>query len=264
MAGSTSVKNWIIAALVAFVAVGGAVGAFAGAHTVNRAFEVRVWESVDDPSEHYLSIRSAGGSWETAGTIPVPLTDGASANGRYRYGDLRVVLPVPVDGDAPGGTAPGTAMSSGHWSITTYHDPIYDRETAAALLDGEAVIEKLWGGSELDDPYVQIYCDGADLYALVYWDDPIFAPVEQSPVPTMRSVPAVWRLDRNAPVEERWLPSTRGQATFMQYPARFIAGILGGETLIMRVTPASGEDHTLTVNVAGLADVIGNLRCYSP
>lgn len=255
-------KNWIIAALVAVVAVGGAIGAFAGVRTVDRVFEVRLWENVDDPSENHLSIRSAGGSWATAGTVPVPLTGGTSANGRYRYGDLRIVLPVSVD--APDGAALGTATSSGHWSITTYHDPIFDRETATALLDGEAVIEKLWSGASLDKPYLQVYCDGADLYALVFWDDPIFAPVEQSPVPTMRSVRTVWRLDGKAPVQERWLPSTRGQATFAQYPARFVSGILGGETLIIRVTPASGEDHTLTVNVAGLADVMGNLACYSP
>ncbi len=255
-------KNWIIAALVAFIAVGGAIGAFAGLRTVDRAFEVRVWENVDDPSEHYLSIRSAGGSWETAGTIPVPLTDGISANGRYRYGDLRIVLPVSVD--APDEAALGMAMSSGHWSITTYHDPIFERETASALLSGEAVIEKLWSGSLVDKPYLQIYCDGAELFAFVFWDDPIFAPVEQSPVPTLRSVRTAWRLDRKAPVQERWLPSTRAQATFAQDPARFVSGILGGETLIIRVTPASGEDHTLTVNIAGLADVMGNLTCYSP
>ncbi|MDE0603757.1 MAG: hypothetical protein OXI18_05070 [bacterium] len=49
--------------------------------------EIRVWEATGDPSQNFISARPAGGSWETLGTIALPLT-GETANGRYRYGDV--------------------------------------------------------------------------------------------------------------------------------------------------------------------------------
>ena len=253
-------KNWIIAALVAVIAIGGALGAFAATRTVDRVIEVRVWESVDDPSENHLSIRTRGGDWSTVGTLEVPMGDDPEDGGGYRFGDLTVVLPVSVD--APDQVALGTAESSGHWSISRLYDSIYERETVSAITGPEAVLDKVWTGADFDEPYLQLYCDGDELQALVYWDRPIFAPVRHNPIPTIRSVEAVWRVDGGPRVSERWLPATHGFGTFAQYPGEFIAAILGGETLIFRVIPSNGEEHTLTIDITGLAGVMGNLTCY--
>ena len=61
--------------------------------TVN--VEVRVWQDVDQPDALWLSARPNGGSWADLGTIPVPLDDGLSGTGRYRYGDIVLTLSVP-------------------------------------------------------------------------------------------------------------------------------------------------------------------------
>ena len=66
-----------------------------GAATV----EVRVWQSVDDERDLYVSARPAGGSWRTLGTVALAL-DGLTASGSYRYGDIALAVP-----DADGGTA---------------------------------------------------------------------------------------------------------------------------------------------------------------
>ena len=253
-------KHWIIAALVAAVATGGALGALAATQTAGRVFEVRVWQSVEEPERHYVSIRAEGGDWRDAGTRPVTLTE-TLPTGRYRYGDLTVAL--SAEAAAPGQPALGKDASSGHWSISRLYDAIYDEETVSAITAPGAVLDKVWTGSLVDEPYLQVYCRGDELQALVYWDKSIFAPVIHNPVPTIRSVPTVWRVDGEAPVEERWLPATHGMATFPQYPAAFVSRLLGGETLIMRAIPANGERHTVTFNVTGLAAVLGNLTCYA-
>ena len=249
-------KNWIIAALVAVIATGGALGALAATQDAGRVFEVRVWQSVDEPAQNYVSIREEGGDWRAAGTRPVTLTQ-ATPNGRYRYGDLTVTL--RPRSDAP---ALGTAESSGHWSISRVQDPIDDSETVVATLSTEAVIEKVWTGADIERPYAQIYCNDEGLHALVYWNKSIFGPLTPSELPLIRSVWAVWRVDGGEPVSHRWLLSMYSQATFAQYPSEFVSAILGKDTLIMRVVPSNGEDHTLTLDITGLADVLGNLPCY--
>ena len=87
-------KNAAIVALVGALAVSIAVGVIAEAtRTVN--VEVRVWQDVDDAGAFWLSARPDGGSWADLGTIPVPLDDGLSGTGRYRYGDVTLALSVP-------------------------------------------------------------------------------------------------------------------------------------------------------------------------
>ncbi len=87
-------KNAVIAALVVALAVSIAAGVIARAtRTVN--VEVRVWQDVGQPGALWLSARPDGGSWADLGTIPVPLDDGLSGTGRYRYGDVVLALSVP-------------------------------------------------------------------------------------------------------------------------------------------------------------------------
>ena len=57
--------------------------------------EVRVWQDVGDELAIYISARPAGGSWRTLGTIPLPLDDGVSSSGRFRYGDIAIDVPLP-------------------------------------------------------------------------------------------------------------------------------------------------------------------------
>ena len=87
-------KNAVIAALAVALGVSIAVGVIAEAsRTVN--VEVSVWQDVDDAGAFWLSARPDGGSWADIGTIPVPLDDGLSGTGRYRYGDVTLALSVP-------------------------------------------------------------------------------------------------------------------------------------------------------------------------
>ena len=56
--------------------------------------EVRVLQDVRDGRNIYISARPADGSWRTLGTIPLPLDDGLSSSGRYRYGDIALDVPL--------------------------------------------------------------------------------------------------------------------------------------------------------------------------
>ena len=73
--------------------------------TVGRV-ELRVWQSVGDPLAISVSARGEGGDWFDVG--PLPLDDGHSSGGHYRYGDLTVVAPLrapsPPVSVSPGGT----------------------------------------------------------------------------------------------------------------------------------------------------------------
>ena len=94
-------KNWIIGGLVVALA-GVSIGAGVLAQSQRTAnVEVRVWEDVNDPERNYISARPEGGSWRTLGTIPLPLTDGVSSSGRFRYGDITLAVPLPDAPDAP-------------------------------------------------------------------------------------------------------------------------------------------------------------------
>ena len=56
--------------------------------------EVRVWQDVGSPERIYVSARPTGGSWGTLGIIPMPLDDGLSSDGRFRYGDVDLDVPL--------------------------------------------------------------------------------------------------------------------------------------------------------------------------
>ena len=76
-----------------------------GALTVG-VVELRVWQNVSDPLSISITARGEGGDWVDAGRLV--LDDGHSPDGRYRYGDLRIVAPLtgarPPVSVSPGGT----------------------------------------------------------------------------------------------------------------------------------------------------------------
>ena len=57
--------------------------------------EVRVWQDVGDDRSIYIGARVSTGSWDTLGMIRLPLDDGLSPWGRYRYGDISLDAPLP-------------------------------------------------------------------------------------------------------------------------------------------------------------------------
>ena len=56
--------------------------------------EVRVWQDVGDDRSIHIGARVSTESWDTVGMIPLPLDDGLSSSGRYRYGDIRLDAPL--------------------------------------------------------------------------------------------------------------------------------------------------------------------------
>ena len=82
-----------MAALLALAAVGG-VGAQEETARTARV-EVRVWQDVGNELDIRISARPATGSWRTLGIIPLPLDDGLSETGRYRYGDITLAPALP-------------------------------------------------------------------------------------------------------------------------------------------------------------------------
>ncbi len=88
-------KKLIIAALVTIILVSSMFTPVVAQDSAEATVEVRVWQEVGEELHFYISARPAGGSWGTVGTIPLPLDDGVSGNGRYRYGDIRLDVPLP-------------------------------------------------------------------------------------------------------------------------------------------------------------------------
>ncbi len=68
--------------------------------------ELRVWQGVGDPMSVSVSARRTGGEWLDPG--PLQLDDGHSSDGRFRYGNMRIVVPLdelpPLVAVSPGGT----------------------------------------------------------------------------------------------------------------------------------------------------------------
>lgn len=75
--------------------------------------DVRVWQDVGNSARVYISARPAGGDWGVLGTIRLPLDDGFSASGVFRFGDISLDVPLPDEGV---GTLAGYA---GDWALRT-------------------------------------------------------------------------------------------------------------------------------------------------
>ena len=155
---------FVLFAIVAVIAIGGA--AFAIAQSQRTAnVEVRVWEDVNDPERNYISARPEGGSWSTLGTISLPLTDGVSGSGRFRYGDITLAVPLPDPGDNEGCAAavelaeatPDISIVScvsrdgrDLYGVLSYHERWYTFEADKANFDRAVRIR--WEGIVWPDP----------------------------------------------------------------------------------------------------------------
>ena len=127
-------KNLVIAALVGVIAVGGALVYAQSSRTAD--VEVRVWESTSDPERNYISARPEGGSWSTLGTIPLGRGEASAyettSNGRFRYSDITLAVPLPDEADAP--TVALADVGSFHVRFYTDHDGYTYAEIAVSML----------------------------------------------------------------------------------------------------------------------------------
>ena len=108
-------RNWIIVALLAALPLA-VLGGVLAQQQRSTTVDLRVWQSVASPDQYFVSIRSGGGSWGEAGTIPLTLGS-LSGSGDHRYGDLSVTLsvpaPAPTATPTPSPTADPTATPGG-------------------------------------------------------------------------------------------------------------------------------------------------------
>ena len=74
--------------------------------------QVRVWQSVSDALNLYISARPEAGSWRALGTIPLDMS-GLNSRGTFRYGDIEVAVPLPFLGRGKTGET---------WYNGYYHD----------------------------------------------------------------------------------------------------------------------------------------------
>ena len=91
----------IIAALIAAIAIGGALGAFAATRTIETTanVEVRVWKRISD-GELFLSTRPPEGQWTTH-DAPLNLSE-LSRSGRFQLSSIvTAAVPVSVEVDVP-------------------------------------------------------------------------------------------------------------------------------------------------------------------
>lgn len=96
----------VIAALIAAIAIGSALGAFAATRTVETTtnVEVRVWRRISD-GELFLSTRPPQGEWATS-DAPLNMT-ALSNSGRFQLSSVITVdVPVSVVVEVPEGAAP--------------------------------------------------------------------------------------------------------------------------------------------------------------
>ena len=95
-------KNLIIAALVAVIAIGGSVSVFAASQTVETtaAVEVTVWKHVASESI-YLSTRPADGAWTTHNTAIDLSTLHPQFPSWYQGSAVTVSVPVSVTVEVP-------------------------------------------------------------------------------------------------------------------------------------------------------------------
>lgn len=83
-------------ALIAAAVGGAALGTaqpYGGGGPTTTPIELRVWQGLDDPADIAIGARAPDGVWGELGMVALPL-DGLTANGRYRYGQTTLEVPL--------------------------------------------------------------------------------------------------------------------------------------------------------------------------
>ncbi len=134
-------KNWIIAVLVAVIAIGGALGAFAASQTVEttETVEVRFWQGVNDNSVLWYKARPEGGDWTPITRLRMPDFD---LSGNYHQGDIAIDVPISVTVEVPDplpespSTDAAPSGSFGEWESFTSANA--DGELIGYRVEGES------------------------------------------------------------------------------------------------------------------------------
>ena len=275
---SPRVKNWIIAGLaVALVAVSVGAGVLAQASRTANV-EVRVWEDVNDPERNYISARPEGGSWRALGTIPLPLTDGVSSTGRFRYGDITLAVPLPegsasqprvtptptptptpqLSGDRrpgcervpPSQQSHNCRAGRGEWTAWTSTDELSRIENQSASLVPNT---KNWAYSSNDDAFLAVRCKDNIFEVFAYFDEFLGSD----------NIRVQYRLDSSRTYDQTWSTSTTGTAAFASNPRSIVRGMTEGVRLVIRAYDFRDTPHTMTFNdVRGIENVLVGMPCY--
>ena len=88
----STTARWFIVSLAGLLAL--SVALPASGQDLTATVELRVWQRIEDPLRIYVSARPEDGSWNTLGTIPLPL-DQLNRSGSFRYGDIALGVPLP-------------------------------------------------------------------------------------------------------------------------------------------------------------------------
>ena len=97
MKRSARLKIAIVGALLLLAVAAAPGSAIAQSQTAagdTVRIELRVWQDIEDDLGISVSARPADGSWQTLGVIPLPLDDGHSSSGHFRYGDITLAVPL--------------------------------------------------------------------------------------------------------------------------------------------------------------------------
>ncbi len=95
-----SVRRLFIALVATAIGVG-ALGAAQPYGDPTTTIELRVWQGIEDRTDIAVGARATDGTWGALRMVPLPLDDGFSPNGDYRYG--QTTLEVPLTSAAPVG-----------------------------------------------------------------------------------------------------------------------------------------------------------------
>ena len=109
-------KRWIIAVLVATIAIGGALGAFAATQQTTANVEVTVWQSVSDGAL-FLSTKPEGGKWTTHNTA-LDMSKLSVSERFYQGSAVKLTIPVSVDVPVP---PPAAVASATGPAVETIH-----------------------------------------------------------------------------------------------------------------------------------------------
>jgi len=128
-------RNLVIGALVAVIAVGGALGAYSASRTVETVttVEVAVWQRIADDTL-YLSTRPEGGRWRTQGAALDMSTVSESGSFR-RSGIVSVAVPVTFELATPSpAAADEEAVANLLTSVTVEFEGEFSVPVEAAFL----------------------------------------------------------------------------------------------------------------------------------
>ena len=216
-----------------------------------------MWEDVNDPERNYISARPEGGSWRTLGTIPLPLTDGVSSTGRFRYGDITLAVPLG-DGAARSAPTPTPSQTSTPTpSPTATAAPVASGPTRPVL--GELLRLNGLSYSAQRDPInndlttaVSSSTQYRDAYGLEQRaifaifctsDGELLAGLSTDEYHSSGTI--TYRIDGNASVQETWVPVEKN--LFWDPADRMFEQLRGASRLLIRTS----EINLLAFDVAG-------------